>query len=94
MQRVLTPTLLVAPPEPSVLAAELPVTDAVLNPFSVYGKGEDLLRRQLGALSPRHLRVIVLAYELVPPGDVDLEVLSEPELIALIVVSVRARLAA
>jgi hypothetical protein len=94
MQRVLTPTLLVATPEPSGLAADVPVTEPVLNPFSIYAKGEDLLRRQLGALSSRHLRAIVLAYELVPAGDVDLEVLTEPELITLIVVSVRSRLAA
>lgn len=59
-----------------------------------HAKGEDLLRRQLGALSPRHLRAIVLAYALVPAADVDLEVLTGPELIALIVVSVRSRLAA
>lgn len=90
MQRALTPP--VAAPEASV-PAEFPLTDAVLNPFSVYGKGEELLRRQLGALSPRHLRAIVLTYELAP-DDVDLDILTAAELIALIVVAVRSRLAA
>ena len=36
----------------------------MLNPFSVYEKGEPLLRKQLGALSAWHLVNIVLAYEL------------------------------
>lgn len=65
-----------------------------LTPGACYAKGEDLLRRQLGALSARHLRAIVRVYELAPGGDVDLGVLTEPELIALIIVTVRSRLAA
>jgi hypothetical protein len=75
-----------------VAVSEAPVSEPVLNPFSVYAKGEDLLRKQLAALSPRHLRAIARAYDLAP-ADADLEVLTAPELIALIVVAVR-RLAA
>jgi hypothetical protein len=67
---------------------------AVLDPFSVYRKGEDLLRRQLGALSARHLRGIVLAYRLASVEDIDLEMLDTDELIEIIVGGVRERLAA
>jgi hypothetical protein len=73
---------------PARLAYEPPVTQrAVLNPFSVGAKGEDLLRSELGALAGRHLRNIVRAYELAP-ASVDLERMSEPELIELIVEAV------
>lgn len=68
--------------------------DPVLDPFSVYARGETVLRRQLGALSPRHLRAIVVAYELVDEADVELEALTAAELIELIVTTVRERLAA
>jgi hypothetical protein len=37
---------------------------SVLDPFSVYEKGEALLRRQLGALSSWHLVNIILDYKL------------------------------
>jgi hypothetical protein len=94
MQRALNPPAVAPPSNATPAAVESPVTEPVLNPFSVYAKGEDLLRRQLAALSPRHLRAIVLAYELAPGTNLDLEVLTAPELIALIVVSVRSRLAA
>ena len=70
---------------PARLAYEPPVTErAVLNPFSVGAKGEDLLRSELGALAGWHLRNIVRAYELAP-SSLDLERLNEPELIELIV---------
>jgi hypothetical protein len=74
-------------------AAESPVVAPVLDPFSVYAKGESLLLQQLQALSPRHLRQIVRGYQLAT-DDVDLEVLGERELIALIMAGVRTRLAA
>ncbi len=48
-------------PEPGLSP---PATDAVLNPFSVYQKGETLLRRQLAALSSWHLTNIVRAYDI------------------------------
>jgi hypothetical protein len=66
--------------------------EAVLNPFSVFGKGEGLLRLQLGALSARHLRSIVRAYRLAE--DIDLDALDAVELAELIVVGVRTKLAA
>jgi hypothetical protein len=68
------------------------MAEAILDPFAVYAKGETLLRRQLGALAARHLRNIVRAYELAP--DLGLEDVDEPELIELIVASVRDRRAA
>jgi hypothetical protein len=66
----------------------------VLNPFAVYAKGEGQLRRQLGALSPSHLRAIVRVYDLAGASDLDLEAVLAPELVALIVLAVRSRLAA
>jgi hypothetical protein len=72
-------------------AADGPAS-AVLDPFSIYAaKGEDLLRRQLRTLSPRHLRGIILAYRLAPSPDVDLRALSHAELSTLIVSTTRAR---
>jgi hypothetical protein len=68
--------------------------DAVLDPFSIYAKGEAMLRERLAALGGRHLRTIVRAYDLAPGADAALEALSEPELIAIIVTAVRARMAA
>jgi hypothetical protein len=39
-------------------------TDSVLNPFSVYRKGEAVLRRQLSAMAAWHLVNIIADYEL------------------------------
>lgn len=72
-------------------AAIGPVHGAVLDPFSVYRKGAALLRRQLGALGRRHLLGIVRAYDL---GRDEVEALTEPELIELIVARVAERRAA
>jgi hypothetical protein len=107
LQRTIRPPVVteevVAPAIPSVYdepapapvaVAETPLPEAVLDPFSAYAKGEDLLRRQLGALSPRHLRAIVLAYGLAEGVDVELEALTSAEMIALVVAGVRHRLAA
>jgi hypothetical protein len=68
--------------------------DAVLNPFSVYRKGESQLRRQLAALSEWHLVNIIAAYGLSDLGEVQLNRMSAPELIELIVSNVRAAEAA
>jgi hypothetical protein len=62
---------------------------AVLNPFSVYEKGEPLLRRQLGALSAWHLVNIVLAYELSDQDATALNRLPAPALVEIIVAGVR-----
>ena len=60
---------------------------AVLDPFSVAEKGEELLRAELGALRGWHLRNIVRAHDLADE-TLDLEALSEPELVDLIVAAV------
>ena len=62
---------------------------AVLDPFSVFEKGESLLRRQLSALSAWHLVNIVEAYALSPKTAAELNALSSRELAALIVERVR-----
>jgi hypothetical protein len=64
--------------------------DSILNPFSVYQKGEAHLRRQLGALSAWHLANIAEAYELVEDPTVA-DRLSQAELIELIVAGVKRR---
>ncbi len=107
LERTLTPPPLVveppvvqsvydepAPREPLLTNVDAPETGAVLNPFSVYAKGEQLLRQQLAALAPWHLRTITVAYELADPSDVDLDALTAAELVELIVGAVRGRLAA
>jgi hypothetical protein len=84
LTRALNPTVIreVAAPEPyfDKPAPEVihktvarPSASAVLNPFAVYEKSEDLLQRQLGALSAWHLVNIIVAYRL---SDEPLEVLN------------------
>jgi hypothetical protein len=69
-----------------------PPGTAVLNPLSVYRKGEALLRDQLHALSPWHLVNIILAHELsdIPPEQLNL--MPAGALIELIVAATRLRL--
>jgi len=67
-------------------------TDAVLDPFSVYEKGETLLRKELGALSGWHLVNILVAYELTDEPASTLNQLPKAHLIERIVQGVRARL--
>ena len=64
-------------------------TESVLNPFSVYRKGEDLLRRQLSALAAWHLVNIVRAYELSDRPAAALNDATAAELVELIVKAVR-----
>ncbi|HJR61691.1 MAG TPA: hypothetical protein VJ813_19955 [Vicinamibacterales bacterium] len=66
-------------------------TESVLNPFSVYRKGEPHLRRQLAALAGWHLLNIIAAHELSEQSPTDLARLTTPELIELIVAGVRQR---
>ena len=63
--------------------------DAVLDPFSVYEKGEVILRQQLSALSSWHLVNIILAYELSAEPATELNKMSAEALIELIVAHVR-----
>jgi hypothetical protein len=62
---------------------------AVLDPFSVYEKGEALLRKQLGALSAWHLVNIIVAYELSDVSAATLSTLPGPALTDIIVSGVR-----
>ena len=69
-----------------------PAPDAVLNPFSVYAKGEAMLRNELGAISAWHLVNIISAYELSDEPITTLNVLSSSALIEIIVDGVRAEM--
>jgi len=62
---------------------------ALLDPFSLYAKGEDLLRRELNALSRRHLRNIARAYALFDLDAPESQRLSRAELAERIVQAVR-----
>lgn len=80
-------------PARGVTRVELPLPghQAVLNPFSIFEKGEALLRQELGALSEWHLVNIINAHQL---GNVAQDVLtrsSRAALVDLIVAAVRER---
>jgi hypothetical protein len=82
--REVAPPLFDGPaPLPRVAAAPV---EGVLNPFSVYRKGEDLLRRQLGALSGWHLVNIITAYRL---SDRDPALLAgmQPRMLAEVIIN-------
>jgi hypothetical protein len=66
-----------------------PEVRAVLDPFSVYAKGEELLRQELSALNAWHLRNIIRGYALLDIGDVELQRLTHAELAEWIVSAVR-----
>jgi hypothetical protein len=68
-----------------------PVRESVLNPFSVYRKGEALLRKQLSALSAWHLVNIIEAYGLSEQRRANLDATPEPVLVELIVAAVQQR---
>ena len=76
-------------PAPPGGDAAPPPVDGVLNPFSVYRKGEALLRQQLSALAAWHLVNIVRAYGLSDRPMSALNAASASELVELIVESVR-----
>jgi hypothetical protein len=88
------PARSIAPPifdEPAPDIVSPPAAESILNPFSVYRKGESLLRRQLAALSVWHLVNIVRAYELSDLDADQLNQLTSAELVELIVTRVRLR---
>jgi hypothetical protein len=68
-----------------------PPEEAILDPFSVYEKGEALLRRQLGALSAWHLVNIIVAYELSELPRPSLNRMEPAALIDVIVAAVAAQ---
>jgi hypothetical protein len=76
-------------PAPNVADAD-PSADSILNPFSVYRKGETLLRRQLSALSPWHLVNIIKNHHLSHADEATLNATPSTALIDLIVDSVKA----
>jgi hypothetical protein len=75
-------------------SAEPAPAHAILDPFSVYEKGETLLRNQLGALSAWHLVNIVVAYELSEEPITVLNRLPQGALIEIIMAGVRQQLLA
>lgn len=66
-----------------------PAGEAVLNPYSVYRKGEAMLRRQLSALAAWHLVNIITAYDLSERSPESLNLSPPSELIEIIVDGVR-----
>jgi len=66
---------------------------AVLDPFSVYEKGEALLRQELRALSSWHLVNIIVDYDLSEQPYLALNSVPQATLIDLIVTAVRERIA-
>ena len=98
LERALKPLLKTAEPAVPVPVFDRPAEnhmpagrkpESILNPFSVYRKGETMLRNQLAALSGWHLVNIIRDYEL---SDIKPEVLSgmpPSALIEVIVSSVR-----
>jgi hypothetical protein len=63
----------------------------VLDPFHVYTQGEDLLRQELTALDPSHLRNIIRDHGLIGEEELDLGQMSRAGLVDLIVAAVRKR---
>lgn len=73
-------------------SAKVAPAASVLNPFSVYEKGEPLLRKQLAALAAWHLVNIAREYELTDEPVERLNQLSAASLIELIVQGTRQEL--
>ena len=79
-------------PMPSIETALTPdaAVHSVLDPFSVYQKGESLLRKQLAALSAWHLVNIIREYDLSELPIETLNTLRGLQLIEIIVSGVRS----
>jgi hypothetical protein len=67
-----------------------PNADSILNPFSVYRRGEVMLRKQLGALSGWHLVNIIRSHRLSDADPSVLEAAPPATLIELIVNGVKS----
>ena len=90
IESVVLPQPAYAGPAPDFLRpAPTPEVRAVLDPFSVYAKGEDLLRQELSALSAWHLRNIIRGHALLDIGDAELQRLTQAELVEWIASAVR-----
>ena len=72
-------------------AVDVPVADAVLDPFEVHAHGEAFLRAKLSALARRHLVDIIVAYDLSDEPVSSLAERSTLSLIELIINAVRVR---
>jgi hypothetical protein len=80
------------PTEPAPdFADDLAPAESILNPFSVYRKGETLLRRQLAAFSVWHLVNIIRAHGLTDLPPAALNSMEPGDLIEMIVAGVKAR---
>jgi len=98
LRRALKPLVRPIDPETPVPAFDGPAPDitlpppveSVLNPFSVYRKGEALLRSQLSALSAWHLVNILRAYNLTDVDSATLNHLEDRALVEMIIAAVRA----
>jgi hypothetical protein len=98
LHRALNPLRAPAPPlipppvfdEPAALYETPSESESILNPFSVYRKGEALLRSQLTALSAWHLVNIIRAHDLSELGVDALNQMPADVLVELIVEQVRA----
>ena len=75
------------PAEPFVAAAAH--TESILDPFSVYRKGEALLRRQLSALAGWHLVNIIRHYGLSDESSDRLSAREPVQLVEMIIDAVR-----
>jgi hypothetical protein len=73
----------------TVISAPPAKAEAVLDPFSVYEKGERILRQELGALAARHLVNVIVAYRFSEEPVSVLNARSSAQLIELIVQGVR-----
>jgi hypothetical protein len=72
-----------------VSAPRLDLAESVLDPFSIYEKGEHILRQQLGALAPWHLANVIRAYRMSEVDPAALAAMPSGVLIEVIVAAVR-----
>ncbi len=89
---VSTPHAMYDHPAPTPVKTTVPpaTQDAVLDPFSVYEKGERLLRQELGALAAWHLVNIIVAYRLSDQSAAVINALPAADLIEIIVNGVKS----
>jgi hypothetical protein len=85
--RAINPPHFASPAESFVIAG--PRTESILDPFSVYRKGESLLRRQLSALAGWHLVNIITHYRLSNEDTGTLSAREPVQLVELIIDAVR-----
>jgi len=92
LARALNPLARKAVVEPrAAFDGPAPRVEAILDPFSVFEKGETILRRELGALATWHLVNIVVAYQLSEEPMSVLNALPAAPLIEMIAAGVRSR---